>query len=198
MFTGIVEHTGRVTSVDQREDGARIVVETALELGDTRLGDSIAVDGCCLTVVDKGARTVAFDLGPETLAVTTLGAFAPGTAVHLERAVRLADRLGGHLVQGHVDGVGTVERREAKGDALLLRIRAPREVTRLCIHKGSIAVDGVSLTVNAVDDDAFEVGLIPHTLDKTHLGSLTVGARVNLEADLVGKYIDKLLPRSSS
>jgi riboflavin synthase len=197
MFTGIVEESGRVRSLTgTSEAGKRLVVETALDLRDTRLGDSIAVDGCCLTVVEMGmdsTATVAFDLGPETLAVTTLGALVPGARVHLERAVRLADRLGGHLVAGHVDAMGTVVKREPVGDALLLRIAAPPDITRLCIHKGSIAVDGVSLTLNVVDDDGFEVGLIPHTLEKTHLGDLVVGARVNLESDLIGKYVERLL-----
>lgn len=199
MFTGIVEDTGRVRTVDKTTaGGVRLVVETSLDLTDTRLGDSIAVDGCCLTVVEMGvqddARVVAFDLGPETLAVTTLGGLAAGGRVHLERALRLSDRLGGHLVAGHVDAVGTVERRDLVGDALLLRVAAPPSITRFCIHKGSIAVDGVSLTLNVVDDAGFEVGLIPHTLDKTHLGALRVGDRVNLEADLVGKYVARLLP----
>ena len=188
MFTGIVEDTGRVVV-----GGARLVVQTALDLADTKLGDSIAVDGCCLTVVALEGANVSFDLGPETLAVTTLGALAAGSRVHLERAVRLQDRLGGHLVQGHVDAVGTVESAVKSGDALLVRVKAPREITRLTIHKGSIAVDGVSLTVNVVDDDGFEVGLIPHTLEVTKLGALVAGARVNLEADLVGKYIAKLV-----
>lgn len=198
MFTGIVEETGRVLRIDKASDGARLVVETTLDLADTRLGDSIALDGCCLTVVEMGmedgTRFVAFDLGPETLAVTTLGALKPGSRVHLERALRLSDRLGGHLVAGHVDAVGSIERRQTVGDALLLRVAAPPEITRYCIHKGSVAVDGVSLTLNVVDDAGFEVGLIPHTLEKTHLGDLQVGDRVNLEADLVGKYVARLLP----
>jgi riboflavin synthase len=197
MFTGIVEDTGRVLQppppLATSGGAARLVVETGLDLADTRLGDSIAVDGCCLTVVEMGPRRVAFDLGPETLAVTTLGRLAAGARVHLERALRLSDRLGGHLVAGHVDAVGTVERRQQVGDALLLRIAAPASITRYCIHKGSITVAGVSLTLNVVDEGGFEVGLIPHTLEVTHLGELGPGDGVNLEADLIGKYVERLL-----
>lgn len=199
MFTGIIEDDGRVLERAPRDQGARIVVETALHLAETSLGDSIAVNGCCLTVVAlerSGDRwTVAFDLGPETLKVTTLGGLDVGGRVHLERALRLSDRLGGHMVAGHVDAVGVVEQRRPMGDALFLRIAAPPAITRYCIHKGSVAVDGVSLTLNAVDDGGFEVGLIPHTLEMTHLGALAEGSRVNLEADLIGKYVERLLPR---
>lgn len=199
MFTGIVEDTGVVQRIERTsEGGARCVVTTALDLGDTRVGDSIAVDGCCLTAVVIAPGEVAFDLGPETLAVTKLGDLQAGSRVHLERALRLSDRLGGHLVAGHVDAVGTLERRVPAGDALLLRFAAPSSITRYCVHKGSICVDGVSLTLNVVDDQGFEVGLIPHTLEKTHLGELKVGERVNLEADLIGKYVERLLgPRAT-
>lgn len=199
MFTGIIEDTGNVTWFSQRDRGARLEVQCHLDLSDTRIGDSIAVNGCCLTAValarDAGGWTVTFDLGPETLKVTSLGALVVGARVHLERALRLSDRLGGHLVAGHVDAIGHVSARHPIGDALLLRIAAPPSITRYCIHKGSITVDGVSLTINAVDEGGFEVGLVPHTLEKTHLGGLEPGAAVNLEADLVGKYVERLLPR---
>ncbi len=193
MFTGLVEDKGTLLSAEPSAAGRRVVVRTALDLSDTKLGDSIAVDGVCLTVVAKGAGTVAFDVGPETMAVTTLATKAAGGSVHLERAVRLADRLGGHLVQGHVDGIGHVQSSQTQGDALFLRIAAPAAVLALCIPKGSIAVEGVSLTINALDDDAFEVCLIPHTLAQTHLGALRPGDPVNLENDLVGKYVQRLL-----
>jgi riboflavin synthase len=201
MFTGLVEDTGRVLRIAPQGAGRRLWVRSQLDLTDTRLGDSIAVNGVCLTVVElRGAAgahdvafDVAFDIGPESLAVTTLGALGPDHKVHLERAVRLADRLGGHLVAGHVDGIGRVATRRPDGDTLFVRVEAPKPVLDLCIHKGSIAIDGVSLTLNAVDDTGFEVWLIPHTLKGTHLGQLQPGSRVNLESDLIGKYVQKLL-----
>lgn len=188
MFTGIVEESAIVLRA-----GARLEVRTALDLKDTKPGDSIAVDGCCLTVVQMPHGVVAFDLGPETLAVTTLGALAAGDRVHLERALRLSDRLGGHLVAGHVDAVGTIASLTRQGDALMVRVSAPPAILRYCVVKGSVCVDGVSLTLNAVDDAGFEVGLIPHTLRVTAFAALNVGDRVNLEADLIGKYVEKLL-----
>lgn len=196
MFTGIVQDIGRVTRRDERGGVVRLEVATALDLADTKLGDSIAVDGVCLTVtrLERGAPwRVSFDVGPESLRVTALSRLFVGTRVHLERALRLGDRLGGHLVQGHVDGVGRIFSRKEQGDTLKLRIEAPLEVLRLCIYKGSIAVDGVSLTINAVDESGFEVWLIPHTLERTHLGERKVGEAVNLENDLIGKYVERLL-----
>ena len=194
MFTGIVEESAVVLSLRGAPDGARLEVRTSIDLADTKLGDSISVDGCCLTVVALAeGGLVAFDLGPETLAVTTLGALAAGDQVHLERALRLSDRLGGHLVAGHVDAIGTIASLEHKGDALIVRVRAPTAITRYCVAKGSVCMDGVSLTLNAVDDEGFEVGLIPHTLEVTAFASLAVGDHVNLEADLIGKYVEKLL-----
>lgn len=202
MFTGIVEESATVLALKPSaaaEAGARLDVRTTLDVADTKRGDSIAVDGCCLTVVelspapDGHGHVVAFDLGPETLQVTTLGALAAGKKVHLERALRIGDRLGGHIVAGHVDAVGIVATAERRGDALIVRFNAPPSVTRYCVAKGSICVDGVSLTLNAVDDAGFDVGLIPHTLEVTHFGWLQPGDRVNLEADMLGKYVEKLL-----
>ena len=188
MFTGIIEDSAVVL-----QPGARLQVRTALDLSDTKLGDSIAVDGCCLTVVEMLPGVLAFDLGPETLAVTTLGDLGINDRVHLERALRLSDRLGGHLVAGHVDAIGTIVSLRKENDALIVRVSAPTAVTRYCVAKGSVCLDGVSLTLNVVDDAGFAVGLIPHTLEVTALGALSVGDRVNLEADLVGKYVEKLL-----
>lgn len=202
MFTGLVEDTGSVASLSPTSSGSRLVVHTSLDLAGTQLGDSIAVDGVCLTVVAfrPGARTeVAFDVGPETLAVSSFrSVLRPGRTVHLERALRVGDRLGGHIVAGHVDGVGTVRRREPQGDALFIGISAPPPVVDLCIPKGSIAIDGVSLTVNTVDDDGFDVCLIPHTLGKTHLPALRIGDVVNLESDVIGKYVQRLVSRGRS
>jgi len=210
MFTGIIEATATVEALHpapgselgdvQSGDGARLVVTTALEVEVLPLGASIAVDGVCLTVVERGPGRFAVDLGPETLARTTLGALAAGDRVHLERPVRMGDPLGGHLVSGHVDAVGTIVARRPVGAALELDISAPAEVARTLVPKGSITVDGASLTVNTVsagpEDGSgagFSVTLIPHTLAVTKLGDKTVGAAVNLEGDLVAKHIDRLV-----
>jgi len=203
MFTGIVEDTGIVVRLKPTASGQRLFVDCGLDLADTRLGDSIATDGVCLTVVEqarRGARwEVAFDVGPETLAVTAFGrTLSPGRRVHLERALRLSDRLGGHLVSGHVDGVGRVRRRRPEGDALFLDFDAPKGVLDLCIEKGSIAIDGTSLTINAVDGGGFGVCLIPHTLSRTHLVELREGDVVNLESDMIGKYVRRLLSRGGT
>ena len=198
MFTGLVEDSGTVVELRATSSGQRLVVETALDLADTKVGDSIAVDGVCLTVVVNDRNRVAFDVGPETLAVTAYAQnLKIARRVHLERALRFSDRLGGHIVAGHVDGVGSVVARREQGDALFVRFAAPQAVLDLCIHKGSIAIDGVSLTLNVVDDEGFDVCLIPHTLTKTHLAALRPGDRVNLESDLVGKYVQRLLRRGA-
>ena len=194
MFTGIVEELGRVRSIVPNAGGARIAIEAAAVLDDATIGASIAVNGCCLTVVELGDGHWAADAVVETLARTNLGDLAPGDPVNLERPVRLADRLGGHLVQGHVDAAGTVRAREPQPDASeLFRFDAPDEVLRYVVHKGSITVDGISLTVAAVHDDGFQVAVIPHTLAVTTLGARVPGARVNLEVDLIAKYVERLL-----
>jgi riboflavin synthase len=194
MFTGIVEAVGRIVASDRRGDGARIVVDVgALGIDDLTLGESVAMAGCCLTVVTREGRRLAFDVSAETLSCTT--GFAAGTAVNLERALRISDRLGGHLLAGHVDGVGIVARNEELpgGDgSRSLEVDAPEALARYIASKGSIAVDGVSLTVNAVSGRRFAVNLIPHTLTMTTLGSLTAGMGVNLEADLMARYAARL------
>ena len=195
MFTGIVEELGRVRSVTPNEGGVRLVIEAATVLDDVVLGASIAVNGCCLTVVAFDDVSWSADAVIETLARTNLGDLAPGAAVNLERPVRLADRLGGHLVQGHVDATGTVAARDPQPDgSTLVTFDAPAAVLRYVVHKGSITVDGVSLTVARRDDTSFAVALIPHTLEVTTLGARAVGERVNLEIDLIAKYVEQLLP----
>jgi riboflavin synthase len=194
MFTGIVQGIGRIASTASRGDGLRIAIDVrGLDIGDIRVGDSIAVAGCCLTVVEKASDVLSFDVSAETLACTA-GLDRPGR-VNLEQALRLSDRLGGHLVSGHVDGVGVVARIEAVGDAdgsTRLDIDAPTALARFIAPKGSIAVDGVSLTVNAVAGPRFAVNLIPHTLAVTTLGELAPGARVNLEIDVIARYVARL------
>jgi riboflavin synthase len=199
MFTGIVEERGRVRSVTPDEGGARLVIDAKTVLTDTELGASIAVNGCCLTVTDFDATSFAADAVIETLARTNLGDLAAGDPVNLERPMRLADRLGGHLVQGHVDATGTVRDRAPQPDGSeLLTIEAPDDVLRYVVHKGSITVDGVSLTVARLDDDAFAIALIPHTLAVTTLRTRPMGARVNLEVDLVAKYVEALVARTAA
>jgi riboflavin synthase len=193
MFTGIVEELGRVRSVLSNEGGARFVFEASTVLGDATVGASIAVNGCCLTVVEHDGSTWAADAVIETLARTNLGELLAGDRVNLERPVRLADRLGGHLVQGHIDATGRVRAREPQSDGSnLVTIEAPPEVMRYVVHKGSITVDGVSLTVAELGSDSFTIAVIPHTLEVTTLGAFSPGTRVNLEADLVAKYIERL------
>jgi riboflavin synthase len=195
MFTGIVEELGSVRAVEPNEGGARLTIEASTVLDDVALGASIAVNGCCLTVVAFDDHSWCADAVIETLARTNLGDLAPGAAVNLERPVRLADRLGGHLVQGHVDATGTLQARDPQPDgSTLVTFAAPPEVLRYVVHKGSITVDGVSLTVARRDDASFAVALIPHTLAVTTLGARAAGERVNLEIDLIAKYVEQLLP----
>lgn len=191
MFTGIVTAVGGIATVAQTEGGVRISVAAAdLNLADGQIGESIAVNGVCLTAIDISRTGFAADVSQETLRCSA--GFAAGARVNLERALRLADRLGGHLVSGHVDGVGTVVRVQGAGDNCVLVFEAPREVARYIAVKGSIAINGVSLTVNEVDHMQFSVNIIPHTLSATNLGALTAGARVNLEADTVARYVERL------
>ncbi len=188
MFTGLVREVGTVVSF---EDG-RLRVGSSLSAA---VGGSISVAGCCLTVVDGDRRTLAFDVVPETLARTTLGRLAAGSPVNLEPALRAGEALGGHYVQGHVDGVGRVRTVEREGDGVLMSFDAPVEVLRYCVEKGSIAVEGVSLTITGVGDHGFGVALVPHTLAETTLGSLQPGDEVNLEGDVLAKYVERLVPR---
>jgi riboflavin synthase len=197
VFTGIVEERGRVRSLRAGPDGARLEVSCRTVAGDADVGDSVAVNGVCLTVVDRDDGALAFDLASETLARSTLDALRPDDAVNLERPVTLATRLGGHLVQGHVDGVGAVDAVDRDAGGWVLRIRPPAGLERYLVEKGSIAVDGVSLTVAAVADGGFAVALIPHTLAATTLGERRAGDSVNLEVDVLAKYVERLLGRTA-
>jgi len=199
MFTGIVEEMGRVRAVISHDGGARIEIEASTVLDDAVIGGSIAVNGCCLTVVELAEGWWAADAVTETLARTSLGALRAGDAVNLERPVRLADRLGGHLVQGHIDGVGAIRSKEALPDgSTSVQIEVPDALRRYLVEKGSVAVDGVSLTVAAVSPDGFAVALIPHTQEATTLGPKMPGDPVNLEADVIAKYVERLLAAPDS
>lgn len=193
MFTGLVEAFVPVAEVVDAPPGKRLVIEWPDVAGEAALGESIAVNGCCLTVVAIDGGRLAFEAGPETLAKTNLGGLAAGARVNVERSLRLGDRLGGHLVTGHVDAVGTLEERRDEGDWSTYWFRFPAPLRGQLVPKGSIAVDGVSLTVVDVTPERFSVALIPHTLAVTTLGQLRPGERVNLETDLIGKYVEKQL-----
>jgi riboflavin synthase len=192
MFTGIVEELGEVVAIEDLGDAARLTVRGPQVTSDVAGGDSIAVNGVCLTVAGAAGEEFTADVMRETLTRSSLGALAPGTPVNLERSVRLADRLGGHLVQGHVDGVGELLSRTAAEHWDLVRIALPPGLARYVVEKGSIAVDGISLTVTAVAGGWFEVSLIPETLKRTTLGHKQPGETVNLEVDVIAKYVEKL------
>jgi riboflavin synthase len=193
MFTGLVETCGRVAAVVPEPPGVRLVVEAGIVAEGAQLGDSICVSGCCLSVVQIDGDTLAFELGPETLARTTLGHVTTGAPVNLERSMRLSDRVGGHLVTGHVDGTGRLAARVQDGDWVTCRFAAAPALLAQMAAKGSVAVDGVSLTIVEVTAADFSVALIPHTLAVTTLGSRAVGDGVNLETDLVAKYVARWL-----
>jgi riboflavin synthase len=189
MFTGIITDVGRVRAVRQTDRDRRYEIETAYDLAGVDIGASISHSGCCLTVVEKGEGWFAVEVSGETLAATTLGEWKQGDLVNLERATRVGDELGGHIVSGHVDGVGEVVSVTPEGGSHRLRLRAPRPLHRFIAPKGSIAVEGVSLTVNEVEDDVFGVNIIPHTWEVTTLGRLKPGSRINLEIDVLARYV---------
>ena len=192
MFTGLIQDVGRVALL-RPGPTTRLVVETAIDLKDVVLGESIAVDGCCLTAVEIGKGSIAFDASDETLRCTSLGGYQVGSAVNLERAMALGDRLGGHLVLGHVDATTTVLRSWQEGGSLWLDVALPKAFAPYFIEKGSVTLDGTSLTVNTLAADRFGVTLIPETQERTTLAKKPVGARLNLEADLIGKYVARLM-----
>lgn len=194
MFTGIIEQTGTIATITAKGGDRRLRIDApALDLSDVALGDSIAVDGVCLTVVAHDATGFAMDVSAESLSRTTIGEFSIGRRVNLEKALTPTTRLGGHLVSGHVDGVGVIERREMVGESIRFAIRVPDALAKYIAVKGSICVDGVSLTVNAVDGACFEINIIPHTAKLTTIGEYTVGRRVNIEVDIIARYLERLL-----
>ena len=195
VFTGIVRERGSVASVHGGADGVRLLIDAPAIAAGTGLGDSISIDGVCLTATDVTDGRIAFDAVAETLSRSTLGGLVAGAEVNLEPALRAGEPLGGHYVQGHVDGVGRVRSIERDGDGLRVWIEAAPDLLRYCVEKGSIAVQGVSLTIAELADDAFAVALIPHTLAETTLGSIAIGDRVNLEVDVLAKYVERLLAR---
>ena len=194
MFTGIIQAVGTISAIEQRAGDVRLGIKTGkLDLSDVSLGDSIAVNGVCLTAVELPGDGFAADVSRETLSLTSLGQLKPGSHVNLEKALTLATRLGGHLVSGHVDGMGKVIERHEDARSVRFTIQAPAELAKYIAHKGSITVDGTSLTVNAVDGARFELNIVPHTLQETVMGSYQPGTGVNLEVDLIGRYVERLL-----
>ncbi len=193
MFTGIIEDKGKVLRIEYRGQEKKLTIELPPHLTEVQLGDSININGVCLTVVQKKEQKIELDLSQETLQKTVLGELKEGDQVNLERALRLTDRLGGHIVTGHVDGIGVIVEKRKETDFLQLRIRIPEPVSRYVVQKGSIAIDGISLTVNEYQGGEIQMTLIPYTIEKTTLMDKTVGDRVNVEADILGKYVEKLL-----
>lgn len=192
MFTGLIEDTGRVVSFHRRGEAGILVVETSLPTGEIAVGDSIAVNGVCLTVTAKNDRTLTFDVSPESLSRTLTGKLGSGSRINLERALRLGDRLGGHIVSGHVDCTGQLTRAESRSGNHQLYFKIPSDHARYLVAKGSVTIDGISLTVNTVSRDGFSVNIIPHTYASTTLGQLTIGDPVNIETDIIGKYVERL------
>jgi len=195
MFTGIIEDTGKVSRIEYRGQEKRLILEVPPHLTEVQLGDSININGVCLTVVQKNEQGIELDVSLETLQKTALRELKEGDQVNLERALRLTDRLGGHIVTGHVDAIGEIVEKREEGGFLQLRIRIPESVSRYVVQKGSIAIDGISLTVNEYQEGEIRMTLIPYTIEKTTLRQKRVGDRVNLEGDILGKYVEKFLDR---
>ena len=197
MFTGIIEELGTVRSIEERGENARIVIGAEIVTGGTNNGDSIAVNGVCLTALDVSSDSFAADVSRETLQRSTLGSLKPGTCVNLERSVTAATRLGGHIVQGHVDARGSFESVADHGESWTVRIGFPKEVARYLVFKGSVAVEGISLTIATLGKDYFEIAIIPKTWEVTNLSRLKPGDAVNLEVDVIAKYVERLLATDS-
>lgn len=192
MFTGLIEATGKVAGFIRQGSAGVLRIETSLPLGEIALGDSIAVNGACLTVTDKKASLVAFDVSPETLSSTTIGHLVPGGLVNLERALRFGDRLGGHLVTGHVDAIASLQRLQTVSGNRVLDFTLPTDHLRYLVPKGSVAIDGISLTVNTVSESGFSVNIIPHTFQNTTLAGIVAGHTANIETDIIGKYVERM------
>ncbi len=195
MFTGIIENKGNVLKAEYRGQEKRLTLRIPMDLTDLKLGDSINISGVCLTVAEKRGQTIELDLSLETLEKTILGELKEGDKVNLERALRLTDRLGGHIVTGHIDGIGVIIEKRRERDFFGLRIRIPQAISRYVVQKGSIAIDGISLTVNECQGEEIQITLIPYTLEKTTLIEKRMGDRVNVETDILGKYVEKMLDR---
>lgn len=191
MFTGIIEGLGTITELRQSDQGKRLAVEADFVLDHTKIGDSISVSGACLTVVAIEGKCFKVDVSPETLAMTTFGRSKVGDRVNIERALRLSDRIDGHLVSGHIDGMGTIKNKTNAGNAMIVTIGVPESLSRYMIKKGSVAVDGISLTINNLSLGSFDVSIIPHTAKMTTMGFSKVGDRVNIETDMIGKYVER-------
>ena len=198
MFSGIIEEMGAIKAIHKGLSGAKLSILASVTLEDLKVGDSISVTGACLTASHVSDMGFAVDVSTETLNCTTLGTSPVGTPVNLERAVKLNARMGGHLVTGHVDGIGILRSRQQDGNAIQLTIEGPEEIIRYCVPKGSITVDGISLTINAVSDRSIAVAIIPHTAKITTIGLKQIGDPVNLESDLIGKYVERLLQTSGT
>ncbi len=195
MFTGLIEDIGTVVKLERKGEGALLVVSHTAVLDDLKLGDSVAVDGVCLTITDLGSQNFSAEASAETIRRTTLDAKKPHEQVNLERALRLSDRLGGHLVTGHVDEVGTIVSVVPEGSSHKITITVSPKTTRYVVEKGSVTIDGISLTVNEVGDDRFSVNIIPHTAAQTTLTAKRTGTKVNIETDIIGKYLERLVDR---
>ncbi len=195
MFTGIIEGKGKVLRIERRGEARRLTVEFPSHLTEVQLGDSISINGVCLTIVEKGNQTSRLDLSEETIRRTVLGELKEGDTINLERALRLNDRLGGHFVTGHIDGIGVITEKKKERDFVNLRVRVPENVSKYVVPKGSIAIDGISLTVNECRGKEILLTIIPYTMEKTTLMDKRAGDHVNLEADILGKYVEKLLNR---
>ena len=193
MFTGIIEGLGTISEICPAGQGKRLTVEADFILDQTKVGDSIAVNGACLTVVKIGGKRFETDLSPETLGVSTFGKAKLGDRVNLERAMRFSDRIDGHLVSGHIDGLGIIKKREKLGNTVMLTIEVPDALSRYLIHKGSVAVDGISLTINACESKSFSVQIIPHTAGVTTIRRKQHGDPVNIETDMIGKYVERFV-----
>ena len=198
MFTGIITAKGTIAQVDETRGDKRFVIETPWDLTEVPMGASIACSGCCLTVVDKTKNSFTVDVSAESLSKTNLNDWVVGTKINLESSLRFGDELGGHLVSGHVDGIATLESIEREGDSHRLKIRVPQNLKHFIASKGSVALDGISLTINEVEDDVFGVNIIPHTWEVTTLGGRQVGDKINLEIDMLARYVARILGKEAA